>query len=260
MPTTDLHIAAQFGNVARIQELIAKGESVSAVSDSGFTPLLYAAQEGNVDAVKALVAAGSSPLGEVDAVDRMNALHWAAYIPSQGCASVIQALVGLGMDPSTPERRGNAALHICAKNGNTPALSALLASGASPLVINKQQATPLHLVKDAQAVQLLVQAGAPLDAVNEDGETPLHVIAKEGHTAAVKALLAAKPLLEAKSNSGRTPLHVAAYRGQAEVIKLLLKAGADMTSTDVVNGTPLRYAIENGWKEAEKVLKEAGAQ
>jgi len=57
--TSPLHKAASIGDVARIEEYIAKGEPVNAKDDQGNTPLHYAYYHGHQEAIDRLIAYGA---------------------------------------------------------------------------------------------------------------------------------------------------------------------------------------------------------
>lgn len=57
--TSPLHQAASIGDVARIEEYIAKGEPVNAKDDQGNTPLHYAYYHGHPEAIDRLIAYGA---------------------------------------------------------------------------------------------------------------------------------------------------------------------------------------------------------
>ena len=54
-----LHLAGQHGNVNVIRMLLDHGANKDAMSDGGWTPLMWAANNGKTEAVEAFVAAGA---------------------------------------------------------------------------------------------------------------------------------------------------------------------------------------------------------
>ena len=63
--STQLHYAAQIGDLPAVTDLIAKGKNPNHFDEGGCTSLHYAAAGGHVEVVKALLAAGAN----VDAQD-----------------------------------------------------------------------------------------------------------------------------------------------------------------------------------------------
>ena len=94
---TPLHWAAQFGEPANIQALLAAGADVMARNKYGWTPLHDAAQFGNPANIQALLAAGA----DLMARDEYGStpLHSAARF---GRPANIQALLAAGADLMAP--------------------------------------------------------------------------------------------------------------------------------------------------------------
>lgn len=63
---TALHIAAEQGDLAEINSLLARGATVDAREHCRWTPMMRAAQNGHLDSVKRLLAAGA----DIDARDK----------------------------------------------------------------------------------------------------------------------------------------------------------------------------------------------
>jgi uncharacterized protein len=66
MGRTELHYAANEGELAKVQELFAGGARADLPDDNGWTPLHFAAQARSVPVAEALLAAGAL----IDARDR----------------------------------------------------------------------------------------------------------------------------------------------------------------------------------------------
>jgi len=56
---SDLHFAAQDGDMARVQQLLADGRSPNAFDEISMTPLHYAARNGHIEIMRVLVEAGA---------------------------------------------------------------------------------------------------------------------------------------------------------------------------------------------------------
>ncbi|KAK0212312.1 ankyrin repeat-containing domain protein [Desarmillaria ectypa] len=128
----------------------------------------------------------------------------------------------------------------------------LLKYGGDPNVLNKQRASPLHLVaqnafgdkghaENTALVRRLVDAGGDVNARNINGETPLHLASR---VETVIALLKAGADPRIVDNEGVTPLHHV-YRLSESfdvAVRMLLEHGADINAADDEGFTPLHYA------------------
>jgi ankyrin repeat protein len=105
---SDLHFAAQDGDLTRVQQLLADGRSPNAFDEISKTPLHYAAEAGHIDIMRVLLEAGAdvnaheearignTPLGEV----------------AGNCSlAVATFLVDSGADPRIPGWMQLTALH-----------------------------------------------------------------------------------------------------------------------------------------------------
>ncbi len=187
-----LHKAAEKGNIAKVERLIAKGANVNAKSKNGLTPLHGAARQGHLTIVELLIASGAN----VNAKDKVGA---------------------------TP-------LHEPADTGNKAVAELLIAKGANVDARTKIGRTPLHwAVYRAHKIiaELLIASGANINAQAKDGFTPLHRAANQGYTAVVELLIAKGADVNAKDKDGKTPLRLATDRGHKDLARLLKQHGAD---------------------------------
>jgi len=118
---------------------------------------------------------------------------------------------------------GWTALHLAAAFGAPPAVSVLLDGGASVEAIsrNPQQNQPLHAVlalgKNAETIELLLDAGAPVNAAQAGGFTPLFSAAIANRRDLVELLLAHGADPGRKSDQGKTAAGFARERGHADL-------------------------------------------
>mmetsp|Transcript_58272 Transcript_58272/g.134552 ORF Transcript_58272/g.134552 Transcript_58272/m.134552 type:complete len:706 (+) Transcript_58272:26-2143(+) len=103
---------------------------------------------------------------------------------------------------------------------------------------SRQGLRPIHLVKEASVIHVLVGAGADLEAGDDSGRTALHHAAAADPPVAT-ALLAAGANPSARDDEGMEPLHSAAT---AEVVASLVGAKASATARDATGVTPLHMA------------------
>jgi ankyrin repeat protein len=223
-PAEDLISAAERGDAAVVQALLAEGTDVNAKTNDGRTALIVASYNGHLELVQALLAKGA----EVNAKenDGATALIRASQ---QGHLEVVQALLAKGAEVNAKAYDGGTALIQASQQGYREVAQALLAKGAE--VNAKANDGRTALIQASQqghreVVQALLAKGADVDAKRNDGATALILASQNGHREVVQALLAKKAEVNAKSNDGRTALDAAKAAGHAEVRALLLQAGA----------------------------------
>lgn len=116
---TPLMYVALVGNVARAQKLIDRGAQVNRL---GWTPLHYAAAKSNEDMVKFLLSKDALP--NAPAPDGTSPLMMAAQAETVK-PIVIQLLIDAGADPYARNLKGDDAIDVARKKGNTELANAL---------------------------------------------------------------------------------------------------------------------------------------
>jgi len=192
-----LHAAAQRGDVAAIDKLVASGAPLDARDAQGRTPLHVAAFARQRKAIEALARAGA-PLDLLEN-DRYDAV----------------TIVSVADDPQT--------------------LALLLQLGASAKqTTSRYDGTALiaaaHLGHD-EVVRQLIRAGAPLDHVNNLHWTAVieSIVLGDGgprHQRTLAALIAAGANLQLADRQGHTPLALSKARGYGDMTRQLVAAGA----------------------------------
>lgn len=143
---TELHFAAQSGNVQAIARLVAAGADVNARDENGNTPLQYASAE---------------------------------PVPA-----AILKLIELGADVNLGDDRGFTPLHCAAAHGfceqAVEVAEALLACGADVNARSRKLGlVPLHEATGSDVIRLLVARGADPNLRNDAGLTPLEYMIKD---------------------------------------------------------------------------------
>ncbi|CAA2972380.1 ankyrin repeat-containing protein ITN1-like [Olea europaea var. sylvestris] len=241
---TELHLAAQKGDVAAIRQILGEIDEqmlqttsgtefnaelaeiraavVNEVNELGETPLFTAAERGHIDVVKELLT----------------------YTTKEGITSKNKSC----FDP----------LHIAARQGHHDIVQILLEHdpGLSKTV-GQSNATPLTTAatKGHLAVvnELLSKDSSLLEISKSNGKNALHFAARQGHVDIVKALLEKDTQLARRTDKkGQTALHMAVKGVSCEVVKLLLQADAAIVMLpDKFGNTALHVATRK--KRAEIV-------
>ncbi|KAJ0117399.1 hypothetical protein J7T55_003813 [Diaporthe amygdali] len=258
------------------------------------TPLHVAVTQGTLSSVEQLLNVAEIDVQAEDA-DGYIAVHYAANsaMPTADTWSLekeikdysrvfLQLCRDGAVNAKTPERRGP--LHLAAEAGNIPALNVLLAQ--PDLDINMKDVhgdTALHLAKNDEVIDLLLDKALDANVQNIDGNTALHcelarrlmvltqplfthtrldadMPNKKGeqlmHIAAAQRSidvfnhLAATPPsgnINMQTESGETVLHIAIQAENTDFVKhLLTLPNIDVNVRDERLQTPLHLACEKG--------------
>jgi ankyrin repeat protein len=96
---------------------------------------------------------------------------------------------------------------------------------------------------DLPAVQALLSNGTDVNVADEDGWTALMSAAENGHLTTVRALLGVSGInIDAQKSDGVTALYLAAANGKDDIVKALINKGADVNITDNYGRTPMMIA------------------
>ena len=195
-----------------------------------YSGLLAAAQRGDLAKTEKLIAQ-KADLNSRDEQGR-TPLHVATFTRH---GAVVRALAQAGADLSLLENDRYDAVTIASVADDEATLATLLAAGASAkLTTSRYDGTALiaaaHLGHDG-VVRQLIAAGAPLDHVNNLHWTAVieSIVLGDGgqrHQATLKALIAAGANLRLADRQGNTPLQLARARGYADMVRMLEQAGA----------------------------------
>ncbi len=175
------------GNVALFELLIGLGaidEEGKRTRKMGGVSLCKAAEEGNLARVQELLAAGvpADAREENDSAALWNASE-------KGHVEIVKRLLSAGADPNLPGRYDSRPLHRAASSEDPELVNVLLDAGAEVNVAYEREWgegfegwTPLMEAAEAGALEIvraLVLAGADVDAKTRSGYTPLLCAAEE---------------------------------------------------------------------------------
>jgi ankyrin repeat protein len=181
---SDVADAAQKGDRAAVQKLIASKADVNAAQPDGATALHWAIYREDAVLADALIRAGAN----VKAVNRVGVTPL-AMAALYGDPAMIDRLVKAGADAKEKGPNGETMVMFAARNGNP------------------------------QAIKLLVEAGADVNAKETlRGTTALMWAAEQKHPEAVKALLAAGADPAARSGGAGLPRTYMANRVNTRVV------------------------------------------
>jgi cytohesin len=195
-----LAMAAQYGELATVKQLLARGARPDA-DRRYLTPITYAARRGTADIVDALRDAGATV-----------SIATAIYLGDR--AAVSRALRSVAA--TTLDEDGAPLLLHAAESLHVEIVALLLDAGAGVAAADRFGETSLHRVADlrraegeraAAVAALLLDRGAPIDARNRDDVTPLHQAVRARNLAVVELLLARSADANARDKRGSTPLH-----------------------------------------------------
>lgn len=193
---SDLHTAAESGDLPAITTLLDAGAEIDARDDLGRTPAMVATYARQIDAARLLFERGASP----NARDHMLNSPF-LYAGAEGLLEILIAANEAGADPAIPNRYGGVAIIPAAEHGHLAVIEYLLANTA-----------------------------IDINHVNNLGWTALleAIILSDGgsrHQDVVALLLANGADPNLADGDGVTPLRHAQQRGYREIADLLVKAG-----------------------------------
>ena len=197
---------------------------------AAYSGLAAAAQRGDVAAIERLIA-NNADVNARDAFGR-TPLHIATFAKQR---NAIRALIKAGANPGLLENDRYDAVTIASVADDEETLRVLLSLGASAkLITSRYDGTALiaaaHLGHEG-VVRQLIAAGAPLDHVNNLHWTAAieAIVLGDGgkrHQATLRALIDATANLQLADRQGNTPLALAKSRGYREMVAMLEQAGA----------------------------------
>lgn len=142
----DVFEAAALGDRHVMAQYIAQGPAaLEAFSADGFTPLGLAAFFGHLEMVQELLAAGASPNVASKNPLRVMPLHSAL---SNGSKEIARALIQAGADPNAPSGEGWTPMHYVAHNGDLETMDLLDSLGANKRGVRNDGLTPTMVARE----------------------------------------------------------------------------------------------------------------
>ena len=281
--------AAEKGDTARVQALLAHGGSAKVQAPNGLTPLIIASMMNHPDTVKLLLDRGADANAAFAPGARISGstaliLATNSFICIMGGAKLPDAPKGyegheiefMKAHPDQMEHWEKQTAEWSKEYGVIARM--LLDHGAD---VNAQSKTGDTAIGNAatsgelDTVRLLLERGARLDLPTHEvdllngksldatnGYEALAGAASAGqhNPEIIKLLLAHGTKPNARSTNDLTPLGRAAESGDAEVVQMLLDAGASVNAYDPFGRTALMLAQGNKHAEVAALLRKAGAK
>jgi len=227
-----LHVAVRKGDLAKVEELVANGESIEALDARGMTPLHVAAARGGIEILDFLAkkAPNIEIPGNFDSKDTP-----LIYAARRGKAASVKVLLDNGAAIEAVNGIEYTALMSASYECHELAVEELLKRGANPNSKDSSNigGSPLLLASGrndlgVQTMRLLVKFGADVNPTfHKRGETPLLKASDMGNDGEVEFLLSVGADPNAKDWQGHTPLRNAIDHAREKSVRLLLDAGAD---------------------------------
>jgi len=189
-----LFAAAASGEVAVVQELLARGASVSARDEHGGTALMAATHANQVETAALLVAAGS----DVNAKDDRQDSPY-LFAGAEGRLAILKITLAAGADLKSTNRFGGTALIPACEKGHLENVKVLLQTKIDVNHVNrlgwtalmetamKKKRGPVH----TEITRLLLAAGADPNIPDKQGVTPLSHAVQAGNLEIAALLRAA---------------------------------------------------------------------
>ncbi len=276
---TILHLAAERGDMTKIDVILKKGAKPSLRDNNGRTALDAAysdpSSESHAAAAERLILSGAhsdnkqfayfapavrSSNYNVRFDDGFAPLHFASRENHTG---FMQFMISRRADVNAKNSSGAPPLHEAVREGNLDAVKILIEEGAEINARDAKGNSAMHLVMPLESrlaiVKYLIGKGADPNIKDDHGEAPLHVaISLDLGSDFVETLLIddgisidrsvvkkiADPNL--RNTTGKTPLHTAVERERPVYIPALLSAKADIFATDNSGLTPFVLALGKG--------------
>lgn len=255
--STDLHIAAQEGDVKRIKRLIQGGADIYALNEQNLTPYAVANIADEAAAAWHLQIAEKIQLAAENKIS-FNSFADLYMKNPQDIEVVLDLSYRLCHDATMEkfaekiESWRDSGLKKSLKNSSNSANKQIKSSPQLQITAPKlddQQKTEFQQINKWKVLKVDLFSKRTLD-----GGTLLHVAAEENFPIITQFLINQKLNINALNNNGETPLHRAIKNNSFAVIDVLIKNNADHSIINNQCETPLITAITDGCVPAIKLL------
>ncbi|XP_012941143.2 uncharacterized protein LOC101855888 [Aplysia californica] len=257
---TALHLAAAYGLINIIDDIILAGGSVKAHNKKRYTPLHSAVTAGHFEVASLLIRRGAEVKGQETLGYPL--IHLAAASHN---IEVVEMMLKRGVAANLRDQKGNTPLHIVASHANIyinlelnlPALSGRTARPTTQDKEKYQDIARLLLAHGAEVRAYNTESFTPMD-VAEKGDDPVLVDILKSGLLSFLGLLSMGADVDQQDVQGVTPLGACCWDDFHETSKELIRYKAKMNTPDVNGGTPLFRACAYVSVNCVRVLTENG--
>lgn len=179
-------------------------------------------------------------------------LRWAVEDNNTGD---IAKLLAKGADPDTPDAQGNTLLMVAVRNKNAELVDLLINAGARLNLRNRYGETAIMLASYQGLENIVEKLYIKGAEIKHEGWNPLLYAASGGHPQIIRLLLEGGVPINSTSDNGTTPLMMAARGNHVEAASVLLENGADPNISNERGKTALDWALSRNNHEVAELLK-----
>ena len=244
------------GEVKEVELLLDKGVGVQTEDHVGWPPMVRAADYGQLAVIEILLARGADPLKGT--IGNRLPLHFAA---EGGYLDIVRLLLKQpSVDANFQDYTGQTALFKAADNGHHEVVKLLLQQNSiDPNAPSEHGFTPLlqTIFEGHQKVVKLLLDRADVDPNKADtsyNQTPLWMASTAGDKILAMFLQRKDIQINGQSRWGETALYQAIQRKRLSAAKMLLDAGANPNIPTDDQKTALSWAAAEGSEESIELL------
>ncbi|KAI9728730.1 MAG: phosphate system positive regulatory protein pho81 [Chrysothrix sp. TS-e1954] len=256
----DLLEAANRGDLLLLRDLVGRLNGATHASDRLTKIFLSAVSQAPQDGLKMLLETNQIDMNWCDEINGRNSLHKAAMY---GRSFFISAGLAGGVDPSVVDAYGRIPLHYACMNGHVEIIQDLIQ--AKPMTVDVQDldnfTALVHAVVhgNLHCVEAMLAFSAQINPANDNDHVPLNLACQYGSLEIVDMLLHRNPKIVPDAE-GLFPQHLVAKFGRDPRILIRLQdCGVDLDGPDkLYQWTPLLHAASEGRLQCLETLIQVG--
>lgn len=251
-----LYIAAKYGHLETIEELIKYKTNLNVSDVYGLTPIHLAADYGYEHIVDLLAQ-------YID-VNLTDYHYWSAvdFAVDKGHAKVIAVLAKHGADFQSRDIKRCTLLHTAAAQNHLEVISELIKNGVDPNAVDLFGETAVHYAAINNHPETIIEFAkykVNLDTPNDTYLTPMFYAAQKGYPKVIAALIACGVSPRTTSRFKQTLAHCAAQYGHQQVIADIASKGVNLNARDALNWTAAHHAARNNHPQVIRELAKHNA-